>query len=97
MTIQLAHMPRYEEFIPKEKQAYEWHYYDVHIELLNVKTLGWFLEMEIMSDTNDKEKNLDKILLLYSILDSVGISRCDIESKSYQQMLREEKEKQKGE
>lgn len=47
-----------------------------------------------MSDTNDKEKNLDKILLLYSILDSVGISRCDIESKSYQQMLREEKEKQ---
>lgn len=94
VMIQMAHMLGYVEFIRKEKKGYEWHYHDVHIELLNVKTLGWYLEMEIMSDTNDKEKNLDKILLLYSILDSVGISRCDIESKSYQQMLREKKEKQ---
>ena len=93
VMIKMAHMLGYVEFLRKQKKGYEWHYKDVHIELLNVKTLGWFLEMEIMSDTNDKEKNRDKILLLYSILNNVGLCSCDVESKSYQQMLKEQKEK----
>ena len=93
VMIQMAKLLGYVEFIRKQKNGYEWHYGDVHIELLNVKTLGWFLEMETISDTDDKEKNLDKILLLYSILNSVGLCSCDIESKSYQQMLKEQKEK----
>ena len=93
IMIKMANMLGYVEFIRKHKTGYEWHYNDVHIELLNVKTLGWYLEMEIMSDTDDKEKNLDKILLLYSILNSFGLSACDVESKSYQQMLKEQKEK----
>ena len=48
-----------------------------------------FLEMEILSPTDDRNANRDRILALYSILNSVGLCSCDVEAKSYQQMLRE--------
>ena len=51
--------------------------------------------MEIMSPTDDRDANRDRILALYSILDSVGLCSCDVESKSYQQMLREHSETEK--
>ena len=82
-------------FIEKHKEGFEWMYGDVHIELLNVRSLGWYLEMEIMSPTDDREANSERILALYTILEGVGLSSCDVVSRSYQQMLRERLEGEK--
>ena len=92
---QMALMLGYHVFIEKHKEGFEWMHGPVHIELLNVRKLGWYLEMEIMSPTDDRDANRDRILALYSILDSVGLCSCDVESKSYQQMLREHSETEK--
>ena len=86
---QMALMLGYHVFIEKHKEGFEWMHGDVHIELLNVRHRGWFLEMEILSPTDDRNANRDRILALYSILNSVGLCSCDVEAKSYQQMLRE--------
>lgn len=79
----------YEVFIHKSKEGWHWHFENVHIELLDVHLLGWFLEMEIISTKSSHEENADNILKLYALLESFGLSRCDIEGRSYQIMLQD--------
>ncbi len=77
----------YKVFIHKSKEGWHWHFNGVHIELLDVHHLGWFLEMEIISEKQTHEANTDNILKLYALLEAFGLSRCDIEERSYQLML----------
>lgn len=73
----------------KEKSGYEWQSGDMHIELLDVKHLGFFLETEIISDTND-EKEVDLLnKKLLSFYESLGIDKEMIEKRAYNQMLKE--------
>lgn len=86
---EMARMLGYETFIHKHKEGWQWYLEDVHIELLNVTHLGWYLEMEIISDKPDLKDNQEKVMKLYMILESVGLCSCDVEQRSYQLMLRE--------
>ena len=63
--------------------------FTVHAELLDVRYLGWFLEMEICVDDIDAvdadaaDKTLRKLLSL------VGISEDAVEGRGYNRMLRD--------
>ena len=58
------------------------------IELCEVSTLGWFLEIEIvLSSPNDEQAAAAKDTL-YNILNKAGLSERDIESRYYSDMLR---------
>lgn len=92
---EMAALLGYEVFIKKHKKGWEWHYGEVHIELLDVLHLGWYLEMETISSIPGLEENREKVALLYMILSAVGLCSCDVESKSYQQMLRAYEEEHK--
>ena len=62
---------------------------NVHVEILEVDYLGWFVEMEITSENNnfiDKDK-AEKAL--YALLQEVRIPRQDCESKGYNKLLEE--------
>ena len=58
------------------------------IELCEVSSIGWFLEIEIV--INDPDDNLIAVAEqeLHSILNSVGISRDCIEPRYYADLLR---------
>ena len=78
----------YEHYFDKIKKGYEWHYKGVHVELLDVKSVGVMLEMEALipfdADEEEVRKHTD---ILYSILDEAGISRERIERRSYRSMI----------
>ncbi len=84
----MASLLGYEIFIYKDKSGWSWLKDGVHIELLDVKHLGWFLEMEIISEVGGFEENRASYEKLYRILDDLGVARCEIEERSYQAMLR---------
>lgn len=79
----------YEILLEKHKKGYAWHYSGILVELLDVKELGWFLEIEIISDTLDDKDN--EVIRLYDFLSLCDIDRKDICNESYQQLLQEKK------
>lgn len=61
--------------------------FSVHAELLEVRFLGWFLEMEICSE---KEEDIDKTeaeKTLFAVLDASGLERSLVEKTGYNKML----------
>lgn len=84
----MAALLGYEVFIHKYKRGWSWMCGQVHIELLDVKHLGWFLEMEIISQVDGFEANGPLYDELMRILHDLGCQDGDIESRSYQEMLR---------
>lgn len=83
----MAALLGYEVFIHKYKRGWSWMYGPVHIELLDVRHLGWFLEMEIISDRPGFENNRENYGRLYEILAALGLDGSAVEAKSYQEML----------
>lgn len=81
--------------LKKQKKGYAcWIYFegfDIHVELLDVNNLGWFLEIEIVSldDINDLFSVTKAQEALYSLLSFLGISEKQIETKSYRSMILE--------
>ena len=80
--------------ITKEKEGWTWKlsrkagYIPVLAELSEVKSLGWFIELEIISDTRDEytlEENRSHLLLL---LENLGLSPDTIETRSYSELIR---------
>lgn len=60
--------------------------YEIHAELLNVRYLGWFLEMEICTED---ELDFDSAnTALHQMLDFVGLDYSAIEPLGYNKMLR---------
>ena len=83
----------YEPYFRKFKNGWEWMMDDVHIELLEVNDLGFFLEMEILipfdsscEDVSDSQFHLQKLLGKF------GISKDAVCSKSYRSMILKEDE-----
>ena len=59
------------------------------IEITEVESLGWFLEMEILlSESNENSEEAARDILL-STLEELGINREAVESRSYSQMMSE--------
>ena len=82
--------------IKKEKQGWYWELKSstgeapLSAELSLVKSLGWFLELEILSDTSDERNLKQNRSRLLAVLDSLGISREAIESRPYSELIREQ-------
>lgn len=62
--------------------------FDVHAEVLDVKYLGWFLEMEICPESSEGFDIEGADRALRSILAEVGISEDAVESRGYNRMLK---------
>lgn len=60
--------------------------FDIHVELLNVRYLGWFLEMEICSEEELDFAKADQAL--HEILYLVGLDSSAVEPLGYNKMLR---------
>ena len=75
----------------KQKQGWTFTKDEITAELLEVEGLGWFIELEIVAANpaeNDAEKTLEKNKnRLLDFLDSLGISREEIESRFYSELL----------
>lgn len=62
--------------------------FEVHAELLEVKYLGWFLEMEICSEESNDDALEAEDRALREILSFVGLNEDSVESLGYNKMLR---------
>lgn len=78
----------FDKYFVKEKKGYEWNYKGKHIELLLVKNLGWFLEIEALVPFIFTEKEIDNTQKeIKEIFTECGISLNEIEKKTYREML----------
>ena len=59
------------------------------LELCNIPQLGKFLEIEILSSSDDKGQTKEIQKELYALLEKSGIDKSQIENRFYSQMLRE--------
>lgn len=89
-AVDFFHSLGYEDFFIKNKNGWEWMDGDAHIELLDVNTLGWFLEIEILlpfeadeSTVNAARRKID------GIMEAAGIRKEDYEPCSYRDMILE--------
>ena len=80
--------------IYKEKQGWAWNISDTDsntlllAELSQVKNLGWFIELELMSESRDEqllEQNCSRLLRL---LEKLEIPRESIESRPYTELVK---------
>lgn len=78
----------YRDYFVKIKDGYEWTYKGVHVELLEVNDLGFFLECEVLlpfgSDDGEQKRAFS---LIYEIFDECRIKKDDIERRSYRSMI----------
>lgn len=79
----------YEIHLQKHKEVYHWKFEDANIELCLVPPLGWFLEIEILSEKNDADTVAKIQQELKYILLKAGLEEKDIEKKYYSELLRE--------
>lgn len=84
------HALGYEDFFIKRKNGWEWMDGRAHAELLEVNSLGWFLEIEILlpfgtSDAEAEEAREE----IAAIMREAGLSESDYENRSYRDMILE--------
>jgi adenylate cyclase class 2 len=73
----------------KKKQGVSYKYNNITIELSLVEHLGWFLELEIITETDDDETLNAAQKALLSFLEKTGIGEDKIEPKYYSELLKE--------
>ncbi len=75
-------------WIEKHKTGQSWRAGRITVELSLVEKLGWFVELEILSDQRDSE-SVDKARTeLLTLLDRLGIGRDRLEERYYIEMLK---------
>jgi adenylate cyclase class 2 len=92
----VSNAPEFEEFLArlglekrksKSKKGYSYKYQGLTAELTEVKSLGWFAELEILTDNNRSETiNAARVQLL-DLLAKIGIEKDKIETRYYTEML----------
>ncbi|MCQ2397782.1 MAG: CYTH domain-containing protein [Sphaerochaetaceae bacterium] len=79
----------------RHKYKNGWHFecqqdgFNIHAEILEVKYLGYFLEMEIAGDDNDDVDKIAAETSLHRLLENLNVSSEAIEPKGYNRMLTE--------
>lgn len=76
-------------FRQKEKSVSQWRYGDALLELCNVPPLGDFLEIEILTESEDEATLSNARAELFLLLEKCGIPRDAIEPRYYNDMLAE--------
>ena len=86
-AVSFFHALGHEDYFVKEKDGWEWHDGDAHIELLAVNDLGYFIEIEILipfdSDADLADESGRRI---HFLLSSLGLEGC-IERRAYRDMI----------
>ena len=78
----------YTVLIEKRKQGREYRNGDIVIELSEVATLGWFLEIECLIDeASDRSERSAAEARIQTVMDDLALSRDAIETRPYTQML----------
>jgi adenylate cyclase class 2 len=71
----------------KRKSGFSWDYDGITAELAEVTGLGWFAELEILSDNNNLETVRIARRRLLGLLSKLGIGEDRIEARYYTEML----------
>ena len=72
----------------KRKRGWAFNKEGITAEVTEVEGLGWFVELEILIDGRREEAVVEAKKRLLDFLDSLGIGREAIESRSYLEMLK---------
>ena len=75
--------------LEKHKSVVGWHFDDAHIELCSVPPLGDFLEIEILSESDDEENVRSCKEKILSLFRRCGIGEEKIENRYYSDLLRQ--------
>ncbi|MDR2760113.1 MAG: class IV adenylate cyclase [Spirochaetaceae bacterium] len=78
-----------EKGIEKNKKGWAWICEGITVELTEVEGLGWFVELEIITDDDTNEAVTAARLRLLALLHKIGIKKDRIEPRYYTEMLRE--------
>jgi adenylate cyclase class 2 len=73
--------------IRKRKATDSWHYENALIEISAVEGLGDFIEIELLSETDDPETVAEYTRRLHEILEQTGVPQSAIEPRYYTEML----------
>ena len=88
-VVAFFHALGHEDYFVKNKDGWEWRDGDMHIELLSVNDLGYFLEIEILLPLDAAESLInDGLGRIHSLLDRLGAGDF-IEMRPYRDMILE--------
>jgi adenylate cyclase class 2 len=71
----------------KKKTGWAWNYGDIRVELCQVAGLGWFAELEILSDNARAETVAAARRRLLALLEKLGVGEDKLEERYYTEML----------
>lgn len=78
----------YEHYFDKSKNGYDWSYKGTHVELLEVKGVGAFLEIEALIPFDADDKLVaEKISVIHEIFKEAGVSKERYEKRSYRSLI----------
>jgi adenylate cyclase class 2 len=78
----------FEPGMGKHKQGQAWDYEGITVELAQISTLGWFVELELLEDNNQAETVAAARARLLDLLHCLGIGIDQIEPRYYTELLR---------
>jgi len=77
----------FKEKYRKQKQGFSWSYEGMTVELAEISKLGWFIELEIMTNDSRSETVTRSRTRLLDFLRKIGIGEDKIETRYYLEML----------
>lgn len=78
----------FELSMKKHKKSKSYRYKEFHIELVEIETLGNFIEIETLREDENSETVVKAQAELYKILEKCGISQNEIEKRYYSELLK---------
>ncbi|MDR2079414.1 MAG: class IV adenylate cyclase [Treponema sp.] len=78
----------FERDMEKHKRGWAWICGDITAELCELRSLGWFAELEILADNDGPETVAAARKRLLELLGKIGIGEDKIESRYYTELLR---------
>ncbi len=75
--------------LEKQKDVLQWKHNGVLLELCSISHLGNFLELEILSESQNDEAEEIAIQKLQGLLTKCNVPLCNIEKRYYKDLLRE--------
>jgi len=79
----------YVEYVRKQKNGWIWKFQDMTIELIEVSLLGWFVEIEILLETEGSSNKIAEARTkLLALLETLRIPRESIEKRYYMDMIK---------
>jgi adenylate cyclase class 2 len=81
----------FEPGIGKHKQGQAWDYEGITVELAQISSLGWFVELELLEDNTHAETVAAARTRLLDLLHRLGIGTDQIEPRYYTELLKAER------